>query len=153
MTTVENDNGLDDILDREQSEGVERAQIQQGEEPASQAGEATRPVDLAITAEILLHPFNNPAQAVWLCQKLKDELKAEVLYLMGLPEGTVIKVSIRSAVSLVDFLTSMQEVAEAWEEAPSQAVFMEAMAVESLSSSEKPSENHNKVVCVALRPS
>ena len=74
------------------------------------------PVELGITAELLLHPFNNAVQALWLCERLKEELRAEIIYVLGSPEGTVIKVSIRNPVSIMDFLKAMNEVAEAWEE-------------------------------------
>ncbi len=78
--------------------------------------EAPQNGDISVTAEIILHPFNNAIQAVWLCQKLKEGLRAEIVYVKGAPEGTVIRVSIREPIPLVDFLTAMEEVAEAWEE-------------------------------------
>ena len=33
-------------------------------------------VELGIPAELLLHPFNNAVQALWLCERLKEELSS-----------------------------------------------------------------------------
>ena len=73
-----------------------------------------------------------------------------MVYLTGTPKGTVIKISIRNPVALVDFLSGMSEVAEAWEEETSEetgAEFPIGMALEAESSHER-----DKIVCVALKP-
>ena len=103
----------------------------------------------AVTAELLLHPLNTSAQALWLCQRLKQSLGAEVVYLTGTPKGTVIRISIRNPVALVDFLSGMSEVAEAWEEAASEETGISTASEEGEASHER----SNKVVCVALKPS
>ena len=53
----------------------------------------------AVTAGLLLHPLNTSAQALWLCQRLKQSLGAEVVYLTGTPKGTVIRISQMSLLS------------------------------------------------------
>ena len=102
----------------------------------------------AVTAELLLHPLNTSAQARWLCQRLKQSLGAEVVYLTGTKKGTVIRISIRNPVALVDFLSGMSEVAEAWEEAAS-----EEAGISTASEEGEASHERGKVVCVALKPS
>ena len=102
----------------------------------------------AVTAELLLHPLNTSAQALWLCQKLKQSLGAEVVYLTGTPKGTVIKISIRNPVALVDFLSGMSEVAEAWEEETPRETGISTASEEGEASHEQ-----DKIVCVALKPS
>ena len=106
----------------------------------------------AVTAELLLHPLNTSAQALWLCQRLKQSLGAEVVYLTGTPKGTVIKISIRNPVALVDFLSGMSEVAEAWEEETSEETGVEFPMRAALEADEA-SEEQDKIVCVALKPS
>ena len=106
----------------------------------------------AVTAELLLHPLNTSAQALWLCQKLKQSLGAEVVYLTGTPKGTVIKISIRNPVALVDFLSEMSEVAEAWEEETSKETGVESPIRTALEAGEA-SHEQDKIVCVALKPS
>ena len=115
-----------------------------GEEESAQSGE------LGITAELVLHPFNNAVQALWLCEQLKEELKAEILYVAGSPEGTVIKVSIRNPVSMVDFLSAMNEVAEAWEQ-PMATIASYAGSVAHLTARAKDGSESSTVVCVALK--
>ena len=90
---------------RSHAEEFELEEETTGEEESTQSGE------LDITAELVLHPFNNAVQALWLCGQLKEELKAEIIYVAGSPEGTIIKVSIRNPISLVNFLNEMTEVA------------------------------------------
>ena len=106
----------------------------------------------AITAELLLHPLNTSAQALWLCQRLKQSLGAEVIYLTGTPKGTVIRISIRNPVALVDFLSEMSEVAEAWEEETPREIGMELPIRTALEEGEA-SHEQGKIVCVALKPS
>ena len=106
----------------------------------------------AVTAELLLHPLNTSAQALWLCQRLKQRLGAEVVYLTGTPKGTVIRISIRNPVALVDFLSRMAEVAEAWEEAASEETGVEFPPRAALEADET-SHEQGKIVCVALKPS
>ena len=108
--------------------------------------------ELTLTAEILLHPFNTSLQALWLCETLKQQLKAEVLYLMGSPAGTVIKVSLRTPVSLVDFLSGMEQVAEAWEENSSHSDNREPFPGIASEQPANPSREPDKIVCVALAP-
>ena len=121
-------------------------------EPATEAkleNAETSAAELAITAELLLHPFNTPVQALWLCEMLKKELGAEVLYMEGSPDGTVIKVTVREPVPLADFLAGMAEVAEAWEEPMTQ----KSRGNDPLLGIVPPSSNEqDKVVCVALKP-
>ena len=105
--------------------------------------------NVAVTAELLLHPLNTSAQALWLCQRLKQSLGAEVVYLTGTPKGTVIKISIRNPVALVDFLSGMSEVAEAWEEETSEETGAEFPIRTALEAGEA-SHEQDKVVCVAL---
>ncbi|MBI4199705.1 MAG: hypothetical protein HY535_04450 [Chloroflexi bacterium] len=103
-----------------------------------------------VSAELVLHPFNSSAQALWLCQQLKEKVQAQILYVSAFPEGTVIKVTLRKAIPLVEFLTGMKEVAEAWEE-PTDSIHTgpEEASYRMTSKSARSSSN---VVCVALRP-
>ena len=115
-----------------------------GKEQSAQTGE------LGITAELVLHPFNNAVQALWLCEQLKEELKAEILYVAGSPEGTIIKVSIRNPVSMVDFLSAMTELAEAWEQ-PKETVASYASSAARLTARTKDGSESSSVVCVSLK--
>ena len=69
-----------------------------------------------MTVDLLLHPLNTASQAFWLFQKLKDDLGAEITYLRCLVEGTLVTISLREPVNLIDFLDGVSEIAEAWEE-------------------------------------
>ena len=107
-----------------------------------------QPSGPSVTAELLLHPFNSSAQALWLCNRLRDDLGAEIMYVTGTSEGTVIKVTIRNPVPLVEFLTRLTEVAEAWREAPPQMEYSQAPST--LEDSE--AQRGSTLVCVALKP-
>ena len=130
-----------------EGEVATEAELEDAEAPAAELG---------LTAELLLHPFNTPVQALWLCEKLKKELGAEVLYLEASPGGTVIKVSIRTPVPLTDFLCSMAEVAEAWEEAAPQksrsSETLLGLTNPELAQPANPSKEMDKIVCVAMKP-
>ena len=120
------------------------AQLAYAEAPAA---------ELAVTAELLLHPFNTPVQALWLCNILRKELGAEILYMEGVPDGTVIKVSVSKPVPLADFLAGMTEVAEAWEEpAPQKSKGGTPLPGSVPSSAVNPSNEQDKVICVAMKP-
>ncbi len=106
------------------------------------------PTGPSVTAELLLHPFNSSAQALWLCNKLRNDLGSEIIYVTGTSEGTVIKVFIRNPVPMVEFLTRMAEVAEAWEEAPPQ--MEHGQAPSTLGDAE--AQRGSNLVCVALKP-
>ncbi len=129
-------------------------ELQQGDDESGAGSEVAEgsTTDLTLTAEILLHPFNTSLQALWLCETLKQQLKAEVLYLMGSPAGTVIKVTLRTPVSLVDFLSGMEQVAEAWEENASHSGNREPLQGFGSQQPANPSREPDKVVCVALAP-
>ena len=138
QTRVEEEQvGISDSLDHDEEQMV-------AEEPYAE-DEAPEKGDVGVTAELILHPFNNAIQAVWLCQKLKEGLRAEIVYVKGGPEGTVIRVSIREPVPLVDFLTAMEEVAEAWEEPSATAAPLIRPVVGGAG-------GPSKVVFVALQP-
>ena len=71
---------------------------------------------------------------------------------MGSPAGTVIKISIRTPVSLVDFLNEMKQIAEAWEEHASHSGNNEPLPGIVSQQPVNPSKEPDKVVCVALKP-
>ena len=75
-----------------------------------------------------------------------------MVYLTGTPKGTVIRISIRNPVELMDFLSRMSEVAEAWEEAASEETGVEFPLRAALEADEA-SHEQGKIVCVALKPS
>jgi hypothetical protein len=116
--------------------------------PEPRDGQQPRDAGLSITAELLLHPFNSSAQALWLCKKLRDDLGAEIIYVTSTSEGTVINVSIHNPVSLVEFLAGMAEVAAAWEETLPVVERGAALAEPDAVASPK----KGTVVCVALKP-
>ena len=155
-TTIQDYKQLDDLADDLQRDDETLVQSLQDSAPAtdekSEDAEPANAGEAMITAELLLHPFNTAAQAIWLCEKLKKDLKAEVLYLTGTPEGTVIKVTIRTPVALVDFLAGMSEVAEAWEEAAPQARNRMGLLELTTSLPANHSREEDRIVCVALKP-
>ena len=104
------------------------------------------------TTELHLHPFNSPAQALWLCGTLKESLGAHILSAMGTPEGAVIKVSFRNPISLVDCLAGMTEVAEVWEEAAPQLGTNGSSQEHPASDGAELFEKPSKMIYVALKP-
>ena len=147
---------LESEIDQKNQMGIDE-NVSSDEEERTAQGDAkseevqVEAVELGITAELLLHPFNNAVQALWLCERLKEELRAEIIYVSGSPEGTVIKVSIRNPVSIVDFLKAMSEVAEAWEEP--RADINPLVAANQYTARARGERQENRVVCVSLKPS
>ena len=72
---------------------------------------------------------------------------------MGSPAGTVIKISLRTPVSLVNFLSEMEQVAEAWEENASHSSGSDPLPGITSQQPVNPSKEPDKVVCVAMKPS
>ena len=104
------------------------------------------------TTELHLHPFNSPAQALWLCGILKESLGAHILSAAGTPEGAIIKVFLRNPASLVDFLAEMTEVAEVWEETAPQMGTSGSSPEHMASDGDEVSEKPSKMIYVALKP-
>lgn len=73
-----------------------------------------------------------------------------MVYLTGAPNGTVIRISIRNPVALVDFFSRMSEVAETWEEETPKETLEFPMRT-ALEAGEA-SQERDKIVCVALKP-
>ena len=153
-TTVENEEQESTVDGAEVTNEQNVQELQQGDDESGAESKDAKEsaTDLTLTAEILLHPFNTSLQALWLCETLKQQLKAEVLYLMGSPVGTVIKISIRTPVSLVEFLSGMEQVAEAWEENASHSGNGGPLPGMASQQPANPSKEPDKVVCVALKP-
>lgn len=121
MVTVAQPNSVEDIASKLGS--LENASPEM-ESPEQDARDAVREeqeqlpeqgVDVK-EAEMIVHPFNTPIQVMGLCQKLKTKLRAEIIRVLKSHDGTVIRVSLRSEQSLLDFLTEEDEVSEVWEE-------------------------------------
>ena len=63
-----------------------------------------------VEAELLLHPDCTPVQVGELCDRLKAQLKAEILSVVKSDPGTVVRVSCRSELDIMEFITGAKEV-------------------------------------------
>ena len=159
VTAIQKNTQQDNEINDDRFEAEENVQeLSEGEvviEAALEDAQASA-AEIGVTAELLLHPFNTPVQAIWLCETLKKELDAEVLYLQGSPNGTVIKVRMPKSVPLPDFLSGMAEVAEAWEERAPQKTRggdpLVGLTAARLSQPDSTSRDPEKIVCVAMKP-
>ncbi len=129
MVTVAQPNSVEDIASKLESlehvsPEMEEPSLAEMESPEQDASDAVgeeqeqlpeRGADVE-EAEMMVHPFNTPIQVMGLCQRLKTKLRAEIIHVLKSHDGTVIRVSLRSEQSLLDFLTKEEEVSEVWEE-------------------------------------
>ena len=100
---------------------------------------------------LLLHPFNNERQALWLCETLSQRLNAEIQQVGSHESRIAITASFQSsAYSLLNFLNSLSEVADAWEEATSAQPQPSLGAL--LVRDGYRSPDTQKVICVSLKP-
>ena len=65
---------------------------------------------------MIVHPLNTAVQVMGLCQKLKENLRAEIIHVLKSQEGTIIRLALRSEGNLQDFLAREADVSEVWEE-------------------------------------